>query len=419
MMRAYKYKMKPTDAQKEFLSKCFGCARFVYNHALSEKIDAYRKDGKTLSFFDLCASIRALKNQEEFSFLKEVPALSLNYSLLNLSNAYSHFFKTKSGFPKYKSKKHCRDSVKFDPNSTKYDFTNFKVRIPKAGWITICRERTFDPTAVKLNSTTVSRDDCGDYWCTVSFEDGTLPEPKAKVRKETAVGIDVGLSEFAVLSNGEKIPNPRFSEREEQRIAKAQRCLARKHRGTKDEEPSKRYVRYRTKLARIHRSIENRRTDFLQKLSTELIRRFETVCVEDLNVKGMMQNPSLAGAIGSASWSEFVRMLDYKADWYGVNLLRAGRFDPTSQICSACGHRNLGTKDLSVREWICPVCGTRHDRDVNAAVNIMNTAIEKHFNKQSPAVTGITDADGVDSENNAEMRSPECDYASVETSMQK
>ena len=419
MMRAYKYKMKPTDAQKEFLSKCFGCARFVYNHALSEKIDAYRKDGKTLSFFDLCASIRALKNQEEFSFLKEVPALSLNYSLLNLSNAYSHFFKTKSGFPKYKSKKHCRDSVKFDPNSTKYDFTNFKVRIPKAGWITICRERTFDPTAVKLNSTTVSRDDCGDYWCTVSFEDGTLPEPKAKVRKETAVGIDVGLSEFAVLSNGEKIPNPRFSEREEQRIAKAQRCLARKHRGTKDEEPSKRYVRYRTKLARIHRSVENRRMDFLQKLSTDLIRRFETICVEDLNIKGMIQNPNLAGAIGSASWSEFVRMLGYKADWHGVNLLRAGRFEPTSQLCSACGYRNPDTKDLSVREWTCPVCGTRHDRDVNAAVNIMNTAIEKHFNKQSPAVTGITDADGVDSENNAETRSPECDYASVETSMQK
>ena len=418
-MRAYKYKMKPTDTQKEFLSKCFGCTRFVYNHALSEKIDAYRSDEKNLSFFDLCASIRALKNQEEYSFLKEVPAMSLNYSLLNLSNAYSHFFKTKSGFPKYKSKKHCRNSVKFDPNSTKYDFTNFKVRIPKAGWITICRERTFDPTAVKLNSTTVSRDACGDYWCTVSFEDGTLPEPKAKVRKETTVGIDVGIPEFAVLSSGEKIPNPRFSEREEKRIAKAQRCLAKKHRGTKDEVPSKRYVRYRTKLARIHRSIENRRTDFLQKLTTDLIQRFETVCVENLNVKGMMQNPNLAGAIGSASWSEFVRMLGYKAEWYGVNLLRAGRFDPTSQLCSACGHRNPDTKDLSVREWTCPVCGTRHDRDVNAAVNIMNTAIEKHFNKQSPAVTGITDADGADSENKAETRSPECDYASVETSMQK
>lgn len=411
--------MKPTKEQEQFLSKCFGCARFVYNHALSEKIDAYRNDGKSLSFFDLCASIRALKNQEGYSFLKEVPALSLNYSLLNLNNAYSHFFKTKSGFPKYKSKKHCRDSVKFAPNSIKYDFTNFKVRIPKAGWITICREQTFDPTAVKLNSTTVSRDACGDYWCTVSFEDGILPEPKAKIRKETAVGIDVGLSEFAVLSNGEKIQNLRFSEREEQRIARAQRCLARKHRGAKDEVPSKRYARYRTKLARIHRSVENRRTDFLQKLSTDLIRRFETICVEDLNVKGMMQNPTLAGAIGSASWSSFVRMLDYKSEWYGVNLLRVGRFDPTSQLCSACGYRNPDTKDLSVREWTCPVCGTRHDRDVNAAVNIMNTAIEKHFNKQSPAVTGITDADGVDSENNAETRSPECDYASVETSMQK
>lgn len=411
--------MKPTKSQEAFLVKCFGCARFVYNHALSEKIDAYQNDRKNLSFFDLCASIRALKDQKEYSFLKEVPAMSLNYSLLNLNNAYSHFFKTKSGFPKYKSKKHSRNSVKFAPNSIKYDFTNFKVRIPKAGWIAICRNRTFNPASVKLNSTTVSRDACGDFWCTVSFEDGALPEPKTKVRKETAVGIDVGISEFAVLSSGEKIPNQRFSEREEQRIAKAQRCLTRKHRGAKDEEPSRRYVRYRTKLARIHRSIENRRTDFLQKLSSGLIQRFETICIEDLNVKGIMQNPSLAGAIGSVSWSEFVRMLGYKAEWYGVNLLRAGRFDPTSQLCSVCGHRNSGTKDLSVREWTCPVCGTRHDRDINAAVNIMNTAIEKHFNKQSPAVTGITDADGVDSENNAETRSPECDYASVETSMQK
>lgn len=419
MTRAYRYKIKPTKSQKAFLVKCFGCARFVYNHALKERLDAYTSDKKSLSFFDQCTSLRKLKKQEEYSWLNDIPAMMLNYSLLNLNNAYGHFFKTKSGFPTYKSKKHCRDSIKFAPNSIKYDFANYKVRIPKAGWITICRERTFDPTAVKLNSTTVSRDAYGDYWCTVSFEDGTLPEPKAKVRKETSVGIDMGISEFAVLSNGERIPNPRFSEREEQRIAKAQRCLARKHRESKDEKPSRRYVRYRTKLARIHRSIENRRTDFLQKLSTDLIQRFETICVEDLNVKGMMQNPRLAGAIGSASWSEFVRMLGYKAEWYGVNLLRAGRFDPTSQLCSTCGYRNPDTKDLSIREWTCPVCGTHHDRDVNAAVNIMNTAIEKHFNKQSPAVTGITDADGVDSENNAETRSPECDYASVETSMQK
>lgn len=400
----------------EYLSKCFGCSRFVYNHALSERMAAYSNEKKSLSFFDQCASLRKLRKLEEYSWLNEVPALMLTYSLLNLNNAYSNFFKTKSGFPKYKSKKCCKDSVKFDPNSIRYDFNNFKVRIPKLGWVGLCKERIFDPEKVKVNSTTVIRDACGTFWCIVSVEDGLLPEPKAKVRKETAVGIDMGIKELAVLSDRGHIMNMRFSEREESCIAKMQRSLARKRRGTKDVLTSKRYERYRIKLARKHRQIENRRTDFLQKVSTGIVLRYDTVCIEDLNVKGMMQNHNLAGTIGSASWSSFVRMLEYKSEWYGVNLLKVDRFDPTSQLCSRCGYRNRDTKDLSVREWTCPVCGTRHDRDINAAVNIMNTAFEKHFNIKSPAVTGITDADGADSENNAETRSPECDYASAETS---
>ena len=410
--------MKPTKAQSEYFSKCFGCMRYVYNYALSEKIKAYSDEKKTLSFFDLCALVRALRKDNEHKWLNEVPALSLNYSLLNLNNAYNQFFKTKSGFPKYKSKKQCRDSVKFDSQSTKYDFSTFKVRIPKIGWVKLRKERTFDVTTVKINSTTVSRDACGTYWCTVSIEDGVLSEPKAKVTKEKAVGIDMGVSEFATLSNGEKIQNMRFSESEELRIAKMQNCLARKNRGGNGEQPSNRYLRFRRKIARKHRKIESRRTDFLQKLSTDLARKYDTICIEDLNVKGMMRNHSLAGAVSSVSWSSFVRMLEYKSEWYGANLLKAGRYDPTSQTCSVCGYRNNGTKDLSLREWTCPECGTHHDRDINAAINIMNAAIERHFNEQSPVVTGITDADGVDSESKIETNSQRCNYASVETSMQ-
>ncbi len=411
--------MKPTEAQKQYLSKCFGCARFVYNRALAEKIDAYSSSKKSLSFFDLCASLRETKKLEEFAWLNEVPALMLNYSLLNLNNAYTHFFKTKNGFPKFRSKKRSHNSVKFDPNSTKYNFDQFVVRIPKLGWVRLCRERVFDASAVKVNSTTVSRDACGTYWCTISVDDGIPPKPKAKVRRENAVGVDVGISNFAVLSDGTRIPNMHFAESEQRHIAKMQRGLARKQRGSKTEEPSHRYIRYKTKLARIHRRIENRRTDFLQKTTTALMKRYDTVCIEDLNVKGMMRNHSLAGSIASASWSRFVRMLDYKGEWYGVNVLRAGRFDPTSQTCSVCGCRNAGTKDLSVREWTCPECGTHHERDFNAAVNIMDVAMNRYFNEQSPAVTGITDADGVDSENNAGIESPVCDYASDETSMQE
>ena len=418
MIRAYKYKMKPTVDQAEYFSKCFGCMRYVYNYALSEKIKAYSDEKKTLSFFDLCALVRALRKDNEHKWLNEVPALSLNYSLLNLNNAYNQFFKTKSGFPKYKSKKQCRDSVKFDSQRTKYDFSTFKVRIPKIGWVKLCKERTFDVTTVKINSTTVSRDACGTYWCTVSIEDSLISEPKAKVTKETAIGIDMGVSEFATLSNGDKIQNMRFSEKEESRIAKMQRCLARKNRRSKNEQPSNRYLRFRKKIACKHRQIESRRTDFLQKLSTDLVRKYDTICIEDLNVKGMMRNHSLAGAVSSVSWSSFVRMLEYKSEWYGVNLLKTGRFDPTSQTCSICGYRNNGTKDLSVRDWTCPECGTHHDRDINAAINIMKAAIERHFNQQSPAVTGITDVDGADSESKTETSFQTCNYASGEASMQ-
>jgi putative transposase len=410
--------MKPTRSQEAFLVKCFGCARFVYNHALRERLDTYTTDKKSLSFFDQCASLRELKKQDEYSWLNDVPMMMLQYSLLNLSNAYGHFFKTKSGFPKYKSKKRCRDSVKFEPNSTRYDFDCFKVRVPKLGWVRLCHERTFDPTGVKVNSTTVSRDACGTYWCTVSVDDGLNPEPKAKVREETAVGVDVGIKDFAVLSDGDRIPNLRFTEKEEKHTASIQRGLARKRRRTKDTPASKRYERYRVKLARIHRRTENRRTDYLHKLSTGIVCRYNTVCIEDLNVKGMIRNHSLAGAISSASWSAFVRMLEYKSEWYGVNLLKAGRFDPTSQTCSACGYRNADVRDLSVREWTCPQCGKHHDRDVNAAVNIVHAAINKYFNTKSPAVTGITDADGADSESKTGTCSPTCDYASDETSMQ-
>ena len=417
MITTYKFKMKPTASQEEYFAKCFGCARFVYNHALKAKTGAYSSEKKNLSFFDLCADIRELQRQPEYGWLNDVPALTLNYSLLNLDSAYKRFFKTKGGFPHFKSKKRSRDAVKFDPSSVKYDFEKFRVRIPKLGWVKICQNRHFDPAAVKAQATTVFRDACGDYWCCVPVEDGVLPEPKAKVREETAVSYDVGVKVFAAGSDGTVIENPRFSETEEARIAKMQRGLARKHKGGKDDPPSKRYIRYRTKLARVHRHIENRRTDFLQKTTTEILRRYDTVCLEDLNVKGMMRNHSLAGAIGSVAWSRFNSMLGYKAERYGKNILRIGRFDASSQTCSACGYRNAAVKDLTVREWTCPQCGAHHDRDINAAVNIKSMALKQYFNNQSPAVTGITDADGADSENEAGTRSPARNYASDETSM--
>lgn len=408
--------MKPTKAQAEYFSKCFGCCRFVYNHALQERKDAYASNKKSMRFYDQCASLLELRKTPEYAWLNEVSAMSLKYALLNLDNAYNLFFKKKSKFPKFKSKKNRHDSVKFAPNRIHYDFNKYKVRIPKLGWVALCKNKPFDQSIVKIYSTTVSRDACGEFWCTVSIEDGVLLRPKAKVCKETSVGIDVGIKHFAVLSNGEKYANMRFSETEDKRIERARRGLSRKQKWTKVMPASNRYERYRIKLAKIHRRVANRRKDYLNKISTDIVRKYNTICIEDLNVKGMMRNHSLAGAISSVSWSSFIQKLQYKSDMYGVNLLKAGRFDPTSQICSSCGCRNTNTKDLSVREWICPECGAHHDRDVNAAKNILAAAIYI-FNNQSPAVTGITDVDGADSENNAGTGSRVCDYASDETSI--
>ena len=409
--------MRPTTLQKEYFTKCFGCARFAYNRGLEKRIDAYKSKKKTPSFFDLCADIRNLRGQDEYKWLNDVPALTLNYSLLNLDHAYKRFFKTGNGFPNFKSRKRSKDSVKFDPMSVKYDFNGYRVRIPKIGWVKICRNRSFDPTSVKMQATTVVRDACGDYWCNVPVEDGILPEPKAKVLEETAVGIDMGIHDLAILSDGTKVRNPRFSESEERRIAKMQRCLARKRNGWKNDEESRRYARFRSKLARVYRRTENRRTDFLQKVSTEIIRRYSTICLEDLNVGGMMRNHNLARSISSASWSRFSSMLEYKAERCGTNILRVGRFDASSQLCSVCGFRNSETKDLSIREWTCPRCGAHHDRDVNAAINIKEMALKKYFNNQSPAVTGITDADGVDSESDMGMGFSTRNYAPDEASM--
>lgn len=417
MRRAYRYKIRPTDSQMEFLSKCFGCCRFIYNYALAEKIDAYSKEKRSLSFFDLCNDIKRLRQVPEYEWLNEVPAMSLRYAVRNLHNAYVQFFNKKTGFPKYKSRKHSKASVTFAPNSTRFDFQKSKMRIPKLGWVRISGGRNFDPSSVKINYTTVSRDACGDYWCSVSIDDGRPNKPKAKVRKGTSVGIDFGIADFAVLSDGTKIQNRKFFEAERLRISKMQRCLSRKRSGNSVELESNRYANYKNKIARLHRRIENRRTDFLQKLSTVLVNRYDTICIEDLNVKGMTGNHNVAAAIESASWSRFIGMLQYKSEWYGINLLKVGRFYPSSQICSECGYRNSDTKSLSIREWTCPRCGTRHDRDVNAAINIRNSALENYYVNQSPEVTGITDADGADSENEAGTRSPARNYASDETSM--
>ena len=367
MKRAYKYKIKPTMKQQHQLQQAFGCARFIYNWGLDKKTKAWTNEHKSISYFELAKELTSLKQTEEYKWLKEVSSESLQQSLRNLDNAYTLFFKAKKGFPKFKSKKHSKDSVKFILN-VHFDFDNWKVKVPKCGWVKLCENKTFDLSNSKIGTLTVSRDKCGDYWCTIIVEDNTPQKSKTKISEETSVGIDLGIKDYAILSDGRKYSNPKYYERNRLKLKVLQQKFARTQKG------SNRHQVMRLKVARQYRKITNCRTDFLHKLSTDLVRRYDTICLENLNVEGMMKNHNLAMSIQSASWNEFVRQLKYKAEWEGKNIVFIGRFEPSSKTCSKCGYVKRDLK-LSDREWICPICGEHHDRDINAAINIKRFAL--------------------------------------------
>ena len=365
--RAYKYKLKPTFKQQECLNKAFGCCRFIYNWGLDKKIQSYKQTKKTIGYVELAHELTNLKNDGEHEWLKEVNNTSLQQSLRNLDAAFVRFFREKKGFPKFKSKKKNVDCAKYI-SGVHFDFDNWKVKIPKIGWVKLCKNKTFD-LSMKYGTLTVSKDKCGDYWCSIVVYD-VEEKPKTKVSIYNSVGIDLGIKDYAILSNGTKYGNPKFLEKGQKRLKKLQRMFAR------TQNKSNRHEALKLKVARCHRVIANRRNDFLHKLSTMLVRQYDTMCLEDLNVDGMMKNKHLSNSIQSAAWSEFVRQLKYKSDWYGKNVLFIGRFEPSSKTCSKCGYVKSDLQ-LSEREWVCPKCGEKHDRDVNAAINIRDFAFHK------------------------------------------
>lgn len=367
MKRAYTYKIKPTVKQQHQLLQAFGCARFIYNWGLDIKTKAWTNEHKSVSYFELAHELTQLKQTEEHKWLKNVPNVCLQQSLRCLDNAYTQFFKAKKGFPNFKSKKHSKDVAKY-VEAVHFDFENWKVKIPKCGWVKLCHNKAFDLSACKIGTLTVSRDKCGEYWCSIVVETAEQIKPKTKVSESTAVGIDLGIKDYAILSDGTKYGNPKFYERSQRRLKLLQQRFARTKKG------SNRHEIMRLKVAKQYRKITNSRIDFLHKLSTDVVNRFDTICLENLNVDGMLKNHNLAKSIQSASWSEFVRQIKYKSEWYGKNVIFIGRFEPSSKTCSNCGYVNSNLK-LSDRGWVCPVCGEYHDRDVNAAMNIKNMAL--------------------------------------------
>ena len=369
MIKAYKYKLIPNQEQMETLSKYFGSVRFVYNWGLNKKIETHKESGKSISCFQLINELTLLKKQEGFEWLKECPRDTLDQSLRNLDAAFSNFFKKNAKYPKFKSKECSRDSVKFRM-SVHFDFINWTVKLPKIGKIYLCKNRTFNQATCKQGTTTVSRDHCGTYWCVVTVDDLQDMPSKAEIRKDSSVGIDLGIKDYAILSDGRKFSNPKHLENTKKRLAHLQKVLTRKEKGSKN------YEKMRIKVAKCHRKIANKRNDYLHNLSSYLVNNYKTICLEDLNIKGMQKNHHLARAIQDASWGEFTRQLQYKSDWNGDNIIYIGRFEPSSKTCSFCGYVNHDLK-LSDRKWTCPKCGTKHDRDINAAINIKEMAFKE------------------------------------------
>jgi len=355
MYKAFKYRLYPTSSQKELIAKHIGCSRFVYNLALETKATAYIGAKNNLSRYDLQKQMVDLK--KECEWLKKVNSQSLQVALLNLDTAYSRFFKG-AGFPKFK-KKSSGGSFGVPQNVI---VKNGLLIIPKfKEGIDIVLHR---PIKGIIRQATISRTPTGKYFVSILCETGEKIKPKVKIKESTTVGIDLGIKTYLVASNGKEFDNPKFLRKAQSRLKYVQRKYS-KHKGK----------RTKHKLAMLHEKVANQRKDFLHKTSSELIKNHDSLAIEDLAVSNMVKNHKLAQSISDAGWSTFVTMLEYKAEWYGKNILKIGRFEPSSKLHANCGHinKNLTLKD---REWTCPKCGEVVSRDVNAAINIKSFALK-------------------------------------------
>ena len=355
--RAYKYRFYPTSAQAQELARTFGCARKVWNLALNARTTAWYQRQERVGYVQTSALLTEWKRSEDLAFLNEVSSVPLQQALRHLQGAFAAFWDKRARYPKFKSRKKSRASAEYTRSAFRYRDGHLWLAKMDAP-LDIRWSRPL-PGGAEPSTVTVSRDPAGRWFVSLLCECPIGPLPPSG----TTVGIDAGLTSLVTLSTGEKITNPRHERRDRARLALAQRRLSRKTKGSENR------ARARVKVARVHARITDRRRDYLHKLSTRLVRDNQTVVIEDLNVAGMLRNHCLARAISGAAWSDLRGMLEYKCGWYGRDLIVAGRWFPSSKTCSDCGHQ-IGALPLSIREWVCPACGVRHDRDINAARNI-------------------------------------------------
>lgn len=370
--RSYRFRCYPTSEQEVTLARTFGCARFAYNYMLRLRTDAWLLRQERVGYHETSAALTKLKKDPEFAWLNEVSSVPVQQALRHLQTAFTNFFAKRAKYPTFR-KKHNKQSAEYTTSAFKWDGKVLKLAKMDAP-LNVRFSRTI-PRAVKVTTVTVSRDAAGRYFVSMLCDDAVSEKPVAAGK----VGIDLGLTHFAILSSGEKIASPNTFRKHEAKLAKLQKRLAKKQKGSARRSKAKR------KVARLHAKVADARRDFLHKLSTRLINENQVIAIESLAVSNMQKNHCLAKSISDASWSEFVRQLEYKALWYGRTLVGIDRWYPSSKRCSDCGH-TVSKLPLNVREWTCPECGAIHDRDINAARNVLaaGLAVSAHRESVSP-----------------------------------
>jgi len=355
--RAYRFRFYPTPEQEVILARTFGCARFAYNYMLRLRTDAWFERQKKVGYHETSAALTTLKTQPEYAWLNEVSSVPVQQSLRHLNTAFANFFAKRSKYPAFKSK-HDKQAAEYTTAAFKWDGKALKLAKMDAP-LNIRFSRSI-PKAAKVTTVTVSKDPAGRYFVSMLCDDSVGAKPTAAGK----IGIDLGLTHFAILSTGEKVTSPNALRKHEARLAMLQRRLAKKKKGSKNR------TKARRKVAQLYAKIADSRRDFLHKLSTRLVNENQVIAIESLVVSNMQKNHRLAKSISDASWSEFVRQLEYKSQWYGRTLIGIDRWYPSSKRCSDCGY-TVSSLPLNVREWTCPECGTVHDRDINAARNVL------------------------------------------------